>query len=108
MIFKINVSRIEDHTFILYLEGELTAASSLAFHKTLIPIMKKRPKAISINLSNLDTIDEAGINLLMNGFMGTTNQGTYFYLIGLPNKVKEYYRSRSDGLGHSYLSMSTH
>ncbi len=107
-MFKINVSRIEDHTFILYLKGELTAATSLVFHQALIPIMKKRPKAISINLSNLDSIDEAGISLLMNGVMGTTQQGTYFYLIGLPNKVKEYYRSRSAEMGHSYFSMNTH
>ena len=107
-MFKINVHKVENHTFILNLEGQLTGTSSAEFHKALMPILQQRPKAISVNLSNVNTIDEAGISMLMNGLIGSPNQGTYFYLIGLPNNVKEYYKARSKMLGSTYFSEHTH
>lgn len=107
-MFKINVSRVEDHTFILNLEGELTADASIAFHKALVPILDKHPKAVSINLSRIDSIDEAGFAMLMGGLQGTPGQGIYFYLIGLPATVKEYYRARSEDLAYPYFSITTH
>jgi hypothetical protein len=45
---------------------------------------------------------------LMSGLMGTLSQGIYFYLIGLPLDVKEYYYSLAEEFGHPYFSTTTH
>ena len=107
-MFKINVHKLKDDAFILNLHGHLTADHSVTFHKALIPILQKRPKAVSINLSDVDTIDDAGIAMLMNSLMGISQYGTYFYLIGLPCKIKEYYQALSEDFGHPYFSNTTH
>jgi anti-anti-sigma factor len=106
--FKINIHKLENNIFILDLEGQFTDDSSQKFHNALIPILQKSPKAVSINLSNIDTIDEAGIAMLMNGLMGSSNQGTYLYLVGLPDKVKEYYDARLEDFGHPFFSTTLH
>jgi len=107
-MFKVNISRVADHTFILDLEGQLTATTSVTFQKILLPIMSKRPKAVSINLSNVKSMDEAGIAMVMNGLLGTPNHGTYFYVVGLPKKVKDYYQVCSRVVGHPLSSRTTH
>jgi anti-anti-sigma factor len=107
-MLKVNVHNVDNHTFILNLEGHLTADSTAQFHNAFLPILRKRPKAISINLSNLNSIDEAGIAILMNGLMGTADQGTYLYLVGLSDKVKKYYKARCALMGHSSVSTRTH
>ncbi len=108
MKFKINIHKLENNIFIINLEGQLTADSSLKFHKALVPILQKSPKAVSINVSDVDTIDEAGIAMLMNGLMGSSSQGIYLYLVGLPEKVQEYYHARLEEFGHSFFSTTTH
>ena len=107
-MFKINVHKIEEHTFILNLEGDLTVQTSLEFHKAITPILQRQPKAISINLSNVDTIDEAGIVILMNDLMDHSGRGIYFYVIGLPEKVKAYYKSCLENIENPFLSNTTH
>ncbi len=107
-MFKVNISRMADHTFILDLEGPLTATTSVAFQKILLPIMSKRPKAVSVNLSNVKSIDEAGIAMVMNGLLGAPNHGTYFYVVGLPKKVKDYYQVCTRVMGHPFSSRTTH
>ena len=107
-MFRIHVRRVEEHTFILHLKGELTASSSLALHRTLDPILERRPRAVSINLSDVETMDEAGLSTVMNGIMAAPSQGTYFYLIGLPEKVEEVYRLRSQQGGPGLVSGRTH
>lgn len=107
-MFKINVHRVGNHTFIVCLRGQLTAAASREVQRALLPILKKDPKAVSINLDDVDTMDEAGIALIMNGLTGIWNRGTYFYVVGLPKKIRDYYQACSEEMGHPFSSRTTH
>jgi len=53
-------------------------------------------------------MDEAGLSTVMNGIMAAPSHGTYFYLIGLPQKVEEYYRLRTQEPHCGFLSQRTH
>jgi hypothetical protein len=44
----------------------------------------------------------------MNGLMGSPNHGTYFYVVGLSKKVKEYYQTCSRRMGHPLNSRTIH
>ncbi|OIP66150.1 MAG: hypothetical protein COT35_06655 [Nitrospirae bacterium CG08_land_8_20_14_0_20_52_24] len=107
-MFKINVHKIEEHTFILNLEGDLTVQTSVEFHNAITPILQREPKAISINLSNVAAMDEAGIVILMNDLMDHSGRGIYFYLIGLPEKIKVYYQACLQNFENPYFSNTTH
>ncbi len=107
-MFKIDVRKIEDHTFILNVKGEFTGVTSAEFQKTLAPIIQRHPSAVSINLSQVDTMDESGIVMLMNSLMGYSGRGTYFYVIGLPEKVRAYYQARAQNMGHPFSSATVH
>ncbi len=107
-MFRINVHKVQECTFILHLEGELTGFNSLELQKVLHPILRKQPKAVSINLSRVNSIDRAGIAMLMSGLVGLSNRGTYFYLVGLSKQVKDYYVATSRGMGHPLFSETTH
>jgi anti-anti-sigma factor len=107
-MFRINVHKVQECTFILHLEGQLTGTSSLELQRVLHPILRKRPKAVSINLSRLNSIDRAGIAMLMSGLVGLSNRGTYFYLVGLSKKIKDYYFASSRDMGHPLFSETTH
>lgn len=107
-MFKINVHKIEEHTFILNLEGDLTIQTSREFHRAITPILNRQPRAVSINLSNVDTIDEAGMVMLMNDLVDNSGQGIYFYLIGLPEKIKAYYQFCLEDIKNPFYSNTTH
>ncbi len=107
-MFRINVHKVQECTFILHLEGHLTGVSSLELQRVLHPILRKQPKAISINLSRVNSIDRAGIAMLMSGLVGLSNRGTYFYLVGLSKQVKDYYVASSRDMAHPLFSETTH
>lgn len=107
-MFKINVYKVENHTFIVNLEGHLTVDALPQVQETLVPIMKRQPRTVSINLAKVVAMDESVIAMVMNGLAGTWSGQTSCYVVGVAKKISDYYRACSEEMGHPFSSKTTH
>lgn len=107
-MFKIDVHKVENHTFIVNLKGHLTVDALSRVQRALVPIMKCQPRTVSINLADVEAMDESVIAMIMNGLAGFWSGQTSCYVVGVAKKISDYYQACSEEMGHPFSSRTTH
>ena len=79
----------EKETFYIRLAGSLTRKESYKINNYVIPVLKKHQiKKVIIDLTNLNTLDESGINAILNIKCTVRNNKGVIYLSGLSKEIE--------------------
>jgi anti-anti-sigma factor len=110
--FEIEMQRPADKVVLLALRGEVDVCTSLALMESLIEAFVEHPGVIAVDLSELRSIDSAGLGALLQGARHIEDGGVRFavilpsdhglaqlpQLVGLHRQLSVH-ESREDALG---------
>jgi anti-anti-sigma factor len=79
--FEIETQRPADKVVLLMVRGEVDACTSLALMQSLIEAFAEHPEVIAVDLSELRSIDSAGLGVLLQGARHIEDGGVRFAVI---------------------------
>ncbi|MEY5049500.1 MAG: anti-sigma factor antagonist [Bacteroidota bacterium] len=80
-----------DNILLIDICGDLDASSSIKLDKVLDEAKNNKEKSVLINCAKLNYISSAGLGVFMSYIEDYKQNGTYFCLYGLSEKVKNVF-----------------
>lgn len=85
-------NRIEDYAYVVIINGDVDASSSIYLDKAITDAIEDNFKNILIDCSNLNYISSAGLGVFMSYIQDFETKGINLIIFGLSEKVKNVFQ----------------